>query len=147
MAVPLPTPIVRLVHIANLPLLLQREGLHAPNFAPDDGLTYKPIHNPAIQRRRRIRHIPCGPGGVIHDYAPFYFGQRPPMLLQLHTGRMQGYNEGQSPLIYLVSTAQTIQQSGAQFVFSDGHGIAAYTSWYDDLTHLDQVDWRAVQAK
>ncbi len=95
MSVPLPTLIVRLVHIDNLPLLLQREGLHAPNSAPDDGLAYKPIHNPAIQRRRRIRHIPCGPGGVIHDYAPFYFGQRPPMLLQLHTGRVQGYNEGQ----------------------------------------------------
>jgi len=33
--------------------------------------------------------------GVIHDYASFYFGPRSPMLLQLHTGRVAGYNETQ----------------------------------------------------
>ncbi len=147
MPVPSPTPIVRLMHLDNLPILLQRGELHAPNFAPDDGLIYHPIHNPEIQRRRQLRVIPCGPGGVIHDYVPFYFGPRPPMLLQLHTGQVQGYNEGQMPLIYLVSTVQIAQESGVKFVFSDGHGIAAYTSWYDDLAHLDQVDWEVVRAR
>lgn len=31
------------------------------------------------------------------------------------------------------------QESGCQFVFSDGHGLAAFTDWYDDLEEL--VDW------
>ena len=30
----------------------------------------------------------------MHDYVPFYFGVLSPMLLQLKTGRVTGYNEG-----------------------------------------------------
>jgi hypothetical protein len=30
------------------------------------------------------------------------------------------------------------------FVFSNGHGIAAYTDWYDDLSRLKEVDWEMV---
>lgn len=66
------------------------------------------------------------------------------MLLQLKTGQVEGYNEGQEPLIYLVSTVQTVSHAGAEFVFSDGHGIAAYTDWYDDLADLNKVDWDVV---
>ena len=53
------------------------------------------------------------------------------MLLQLRTGRVPGYDEGQEPLIYLVSTAQAVLDAGTDFVFSDGHGLATFTDWYD----------------
>jgi hypothetical protein len=66
------------------------------------------------------------------------------MLLQLKTGRVAGYTEGQEPLIYLASLAQAVRDSGARFVFSDGHGIAAFTAWYSDLADLDKVDWDMV---
>lgn len=33
-----------------------------------------------------------------------------------------------------------------RYVFSDGHGIAAFTGWYDDLNDLDKVDWQMVTA-
>jgi len=144
--VPIPTPVYRLLHVDNLRVCLQRAALHAPFHTPDDGLAYRTIHNEAIQRDRRERLIPCGPRGVIHDYVSFYFGPRSPMLLQLKTHRVPGYEESQEPLIYLVSTAQAIQRSGTGFVFSDGHGIASYTQWYDDLAYLDRVDWEAVYA-
>lgn len=146
MAIPDPTLILRLTHIDNLPILLQRGGLHAPNTAPSDGLHYKTIHNLEIQAHRRVQPVPCGPGGAIHDYVPFYFGERSPMLYQLYTGRVAGYNEGQEPLIYLVSTAQRVQQQNIPFVFSDGHGIAVFTRWFATLAELDQVDWKAVKA-
>lgn len=66
------------------------------------------------------------------------------MLFQLKSGRVAGYDEGQKPLIYLVSSAQAIAEAGIPFVFSDGHGIAAFTDWYDDLGQLGQVDWNMV---
>jgi hypothetical protein len=66
------------------------------------------------------------------------------MLFQLKTGRVAGYNEGQEPLIYLVSAAQSVAESGQGFVFSDGHGIAFETQWYASLAELDAVDWRMV---
>lgn len=147
MAVPDPTPIMRFIHVGNLHIYLRREGIHAPNFDPDNGMIYKIIHNVDIQLQRRISRIPCGPGGVIHDYVSFYFGPRSPMLYQLHTGWVEGYREGQKPLIYLVSTAQAIRSRGARFVFSDGHGIARFTDWYDNLAHLDKVDWEAVYTR
>lgn len=147
MTVPIPTPIYRFLHVDNLTTCLRRGALHAPNHTPQDGLPYKTIHNVDIQQQRRITRIPCGPGGVIHDYVSFYFGPRSPMLFQLHTGWVTGYTEGQEPLIYAVSTAQAVEQSGTEFVFSDGHGIAGFTQWFDNLADLDKVDWEAVYAK
>jgi len=135
------------MHIDNLNVVLQRGGLHAPHFTPNDGLAYTTIHDTEIQEKRKQKPIPCGPHGVIHDYVPFYFGYLSPMLLKLNSGRVSGYTEGQEPLVYVVSTAQAVAGSGQGFVFSDGHGIAAFTNWFDDLAQLGSVDWGMVYQK
>lgn len=145
MNVPNPTPIYRILHVDNLSVCLRRQALHAPLHAPSDGLVYRTIHNVEVQRKRHAKLVPCGPGGVVHDYVSFYFGPRSPMLFQLHTGWVPGYSDGQEPILYLVSTVQAL--ASAPFVFSDGHGIAAITKWFDDLTDLDRVDWDAVNAR
>ena len=118
--------------------------MYAPKHEPDDGLPYKPIHNTDIQSERNVTHIPLGPKGTIHDYVPFYLGPRPPMLLQLHTGRVPGYGEGQEPLIYLISSVKQVEKSQAKFVFSDGHGVARETKWFDNPSSLDDLDWEAI---
>jgi len=144
MPVPDPVGLYRIVHIDNLPVLLARGALHAPNCTPNDGLRYRTIHSVSVQASRHDRPIRCGPRGTCHDYIPFYFGPLSVMLLNLKTGRVEGYNEGQAPLIYLTSTVQRVVDAGHQFVFSDGHGLATFTDWYDDLARLDQVDWNLV---
>jgi len=146
MTFPIPTPIFRLIHIENLQICLRRGALHAPNCMPQNGFVIRTIHNVEIQQVRRDTTIPCGPGGVIHDYVSFYLRPRSPMLFRLHTGWNTEYDEGQEPLIYLVSTAQLIKESGSAFVFSDGHGIALYTNWYDNLNELDKLDWETIYA-
>jgi hypothetical protein len=65
-------------------------------------------------------------------------------MLNLKTGRVPGYTDGQDPLIYLVSSCQTVDKAGVPFVFSDGHGIANWTDWFDQLADLDKVDWNTV---
>lgn len=149
MTTPVPDPIwlYRIIHIDNLPQLLARGALHAPNFVPDDGLVYRPIHNVDVQAHRHQKSIPCGPGGTLHDYLPFYFGPLSVMLLNLKTGWVAGYTEGQAPLIYLVTTAQHVYKNRCRFVFSDGHGLTSYTAWYDDLADLDKVDWDIVKER
>jgi hypothetical protein len=146
MPIPRPTPVYRLMHIDNLSVVLDQGGMHAPNHPPEGGHDYRAIHNMDIQKVRRQRPIPCGPGGTVHDYVAFYFGPRSPMLFQLNTGRVENYDGGQEPLIYTVSTVEAIAQTGIDFVFSDGHGIAAFTQWFDDLDDLDQVDWDTAYA-
>jgi hypothetical protein len=144
---PNPAPILRFIHVDNLATVIQRERLHAPNYMPNDGLPYRFCHNPEVQGARAEVPIRTGPGGTIHDYVPFYFGYLSPMMLQLKTGQVPGYTEGQELLIYLVSTAQAVASAGMPFVFSDGHGLARYTEWFDDLGRLNEVDWAVVNQR
>jgi len=144
---PNPTPILRFIHVDNLDTIMRRSGLHAPNHVPNDGLPYRFCHDREVQDARAAVNIPVGPGGTIHDYVPFYFGYLSPMMFKLKTGRVAGYNEGQEPLIYLVSSAQAVEAAGLEFVFSDGHGLARFTDWFDDLGRLDAVDWGVVNRR
>ena len=144
---PHPTWLYRLVHVDNLHTLLTRGALHSPNATPNDGLPYRTIHDVNVQANRHVQQITCGPGGCIHDYIPFYFGSLSVMLLKLKSGQVAGYNDGQAPLVYLATKAQSLPQAGCRFVYSDGHGLARFTNWYDDLAHLDAVDWSIVNEK
>jgi hypothetical protein len=144
---PDPTPIYRLIHADNLAVCLSRGALHAPNYTPQDGLLYRTIHREDIQVGRRVHELAVGPRGTIHDYVPFYFGPRSVMLYQLATGWVPGYQEGQEPLIHLVSDCQAVAAAGIGFAFSDGHGLARFTAWYAELADLDRVDWDAVYAR
>jgi len=69
------------------------------------------------------------------------------MLLRLKSGGVEGYDEGQEPMIYLVAHAQDLATQGCKFAFSDGHGLAAFTRWFDDLAALDEIDWESVKAR
>ena len=144
---PSPTQILRFTHVDNLDTIIRRGGLHAPNHVPDDGLNYRFCHSTEVQSARANVPIRMGPGGTIHDYVPFYFGYLSPMMLNLKTGRVEGYSEGQDPLIYLVSSTQAIEAAELGFVFSDGHGLATFTEWFDDLDKLDAVDWTVVNQR
>ena len=65
------------------------------------------------------------------------------MLYRLHTGWNVAH-VSQVNVMYLVSTTKAVQGANLPFVFTDGHGLAAITEWFDDLTQLMLVDWSAV---
>ena len=143
---PDPTPIRRFINLPNLAVYLAHRGMHCPNALPAN-CGWIATHNVQVQTRRGSAAIPCGPGGTILDYVPFYFGTHTPMMLNLHTDRVVGYNHDQRELIYLVSTAQAVQQAAHGFVFSDRHGLLALAEWRDDLADLSIVDWSAVKSR
>ena len=107
-APPASAKIYRIVHKGCLRTLLTRGVLFAPNFTPNDGLPYRTIHNEGVQANRRLANVTCGPCGTIHDYVPFYFGPLSVMLLNLKTGRVPGYEEGQEPIVYLTTTVERV---------------------------------------
>jgi hypothetical protein len=84
---------------------------------------------------------------VVHDYVAFYFGYLSPMMLQLKTGQVAGYDEGQEPLVYLCGTVQAVCESDSRFVFSNGHGISRWTEWKSEVGDLGEVDWEVVNLR
>lgn len=85
-------------------------------------------------------------GGVLHDYVPFYFGFRSPMLYTINRGNVPGCPEGQTPILHLVTTAEAIEAQGLAFAFTDGHAVVNYSEFYDSLVDLDKVDWDIMRA-
>jgi hypothetical protein len=78
---------------------------------------------------------------------PWYFGPRAPMLLPLRDGRVAGYNEGQAPLIHLVTSVQSVEQAGRPWLFTDVHAVLAYATFFDEQAELIRIDWPLMKAK
>jgi len=93
------------------------------------------------------RRVPAGPKGTVGDYVPFYFAPRSPMLYAINSGVVEGYADGQSPVIYLCSTAEAVRKAGLRWVFTEGHADMLFTDFFDDLKDLDKVDWDLMQAR
>lgn len=72
------------------------------------------------------------------------------MLYILHMGNHPDltYKGGQGPIVHLVSDLRaTVAWANSEkrpWAFCDGNAAAHYTSFYDDLADLDNVDWAAV---
>jgi hypothetical protein len=145
-SVPQPTPIIHMTHVTNLPKILSAGQLVATSQLLAQGKAFTNIAYTSIQQQRSAKRIPCGPGGSLDEYVPFYFASRSPMLCAIHNGRVN-CEGGQNAIIHLVSTAQQVASMGRRFVFTNGHGIMSYTDFYDDLAQLGEVDWDMITAK
>lgn len=144
----MPTSIYHITHIDNLPSILKSGGLIANSRLKQRQTNYLDIAHENIQDRRARTEVPCGAGGYLHDYVPFYFAPRSPMLYAIHKQNVDGYSGGQKPIIHLVSQIEAIENSGIAFAFTDGHGIMDYTDFYDDLYALSHViDWDLMESK
>lgn len=135
----------RVIHQNNLHVYLTRRMLHAANHIPQDGLTWRALHNHQVQSRRATTVVPAGPGGVMLDYAPFHFGPRNIFLYNLHTNYVQGvsYSGGQGPLITLVIAVDDVAKV-RRFVFYDGHALSARSICYTNLADLSRLDWPVI---
>ena len=141
---PLPTPIVHLTHVKNLPSIFSAGGILSYNEMLRRELGYQNIAYSHIQTRRASIMVFGASGGSLHNYAPFHFGPKSPMLYAISNGQVPGYEEGQEPLVYLVSTAQAVEEAGLSFAFTDGHAIMRLSEQYFDLSNLDKLSWGVI---
>jgi hypothetical protein len=138
---PEPTPIFHITPIDNLASIARAGALLCKTAAVTQGLAIANIAYEHIQGRRAVRAIPIAPGGTLHNYVPFYFAPRSPMLLTIDRGNVPGCDYRQDDIVHMVAHAQTIRDDGHRFVFSDVHAALDIAQFFDDLGHLREIDW------
>ncbi|MEG4574401.1 DUF4433 domain-containing protein [Microcoleus sp. N3A4] len=143
----MPLPIYHITPIDNLESIIAQSGLLAYNVMLETKTNYTNIAYENIQDRRARIRVPCGAGGVLHDYIPFYFAPRSPMLYTINRGNVKSYSQGQSTVIHLVSSVENIDAAGLSFVFTDGHAVMAFTEFFDDLNDLGAIDWDVMESR
>ena len=83
-----------------------------------DKIYYHDMANQEIQARREGTRIPVGMGGYLHDYVPFYFAPRSPMLYYLKKQKST-----QNDIVYFMTNIKTINQYALSYVFTDAHAF------------------------
>ena len=132
-------PLYGVTHGRMLPSLAEH-GILCRRAVRAQGVDFQTISNEEIEELRSQTIVPCGPRGSLHEYVPFYFGPRSPMMYRISCRNLPSYDQGQRPLVYLVTSIIKVVEAGLRFVFSDGHPIMALTEFFDDTARLDAVD-------
>jgi hypothetical protein len=126
-------------HIDNLPGLL-RHGFLANNHPRFPG-KHRSIAAAGIQDRRAQMVVPCGPGGCVHDYVPFYFGSISPMLL----GVVNAKNVDQYDILYFEFSIALAARKDAIFTNASAN-TSIPPDFYSDPADLARLDWAAIDS-
>lgn len=140
---PVPNP-VRLFHItaiANLTAICHAGALLSKNRSATVGVGYQNIAHGGAQGIRAAKPLPNPPGGAVHDFVPFYFAPRSPMLSAIHAGKVAGCTVPQQDVVHLETTVERVMAQGVPFVFYDRNATLAYSKPYTDVARLDAVAW------
>lgn len=138
--------IFRIVHISNVPSILDQGGLHCQNSADLDP-NYINIGNTSLIDKRTRRFVPIPPGGPLSDYVPFYFTPFSIMMYNIKTGYGGITPRENKDIVMFVSSIHRLEELAVPFVFTNQHAYAVDTEFYSDLQHLGKIDWPLLQLR
>ena len=138
--------IFRIVHISNVPSILDQSGLHCQN-SDDLDPNYVNIGNASLIDKRTRRYVPIPPGGPLSDYVPFYFTPFSIMMYNIKTGYGGITRRDNTDIVMFVSSIHRLDELGVPFVFTNQHAYAVDTEFYNDLRDLDEIDWPLLQRR
>lgn len=128
-----------MTHRDNLPWILEH-GLHCPTSATlDPG--FVAIGRDEIIDRRASRSVPCGSGGVLADYVPFYFTPRSIMAYNINTGHNGLRQRRSDELVVLTTSIPRLLERSIAFVFYDGQAMLAESTCHVHAADLPAIDW------
>ncbi len=149
------TYIYRILHIDNLPHILRSGLISGVNHVSADkdyvGIGEKDL----IDKRKneevaifnsRVKICPCC------EYIPFYFAPRSVMLLRIQTGNNLPKVDPDKIVYFIFKLSEIIEE--IDYLFTDGHGYAKISRWFDDLDYLNELSkddlerkhWRNTEA-
>ena len=139
--------IYHITHCKNVQKIIERGQLLAHKAMVENGLSYVNIAHYTIRYKREQTRVPVRPYGFLNEYVPFYFAPRSPMLYAIHKGNVEGYEEGQSSVVYLISSTKIVGNSDLEFVFTDGHPVMSLTKFFNSTNYLNELDWSVMSSK
>lgn len=144
MTIPNPTRLFHMTAISNLEAIIQSGSLLCKNRGLTNGIAYQNIAHAGAQGARATKHVPDPPGGTIHDYVPFYFAPRSPMLYAINAGNVQGCDIRQADILYFETSVQNVAGASLEFVFYDHNATLSFSKPYTDVMHLKHVAWELI---
>jgi hypothetical protein len=134
------THVSHLAAIAQVGRLSDSAAQAAPSFTMEVG-------NVGIKEQRRRRTVPVPPGGVVADYAPFYFAPRSPMMSAIANGKVPTYRRTCDELVYLVSSVERVMELQLPAIFTDRNAVLRIARFSTDPVDLDaMIDWELMEA-
>jgi hypothetical protein len=133
-----------MTHIENIPHIFQYGITHAdsPNANPD----YVPIGDNSLISRRNDFIVPDG--RTLGEYIPFYFGVCMPMLYVIQNGFNAVKATPAEDIVYCITSVQQIINHQLDFVFTDGHAVDSFSSFYSlpDINNIEHyIDQNAIK--
>lgn len=141
MTVPSPVRLFHITATANLAEICATGHLCSKTVGQLVGINYQNIAHQGAQGARAVRAVPNPPGGVVHDYVPFYFAPRSPMLHAIEGGKVAGCQWRQADILHFETTVERVTADNYPFVFYDRNATLAFSVPYTDLAHLNAVAW------
>jgi hypothetical protein len=145
--VPVPCRIFRIVHYDNLAGIIEQGGMWCGAEMLRRGLPYKQIGLHSLTANRKDKTVPVGKGGNLSDYVAFHFCARSIMLCQIHSGMVETYQEGQEPVLHLVTTVERVRELDLPYAFTDRHAKTRIAGFFDDHNDLGRVDWDIIKSQ
>lgn len=124
-----------MTHIENIPHIFQYGITHAdsPNANPG----YIPIGDCSLISSRNDFIVPGG--RTLGEYIPFYFGICMPMLYVIQKGFNAVKTTPAEDIVYCITSVQQIVNHQLNFVFTDGHAVDSFSSFYS-LPDIDNIE-------
>ncbi len=146
--------IYHITHINNLASIVTNHGLVSDARRITNKLSCSLVGMSNIkQRRLQEIEVSCYSGTKVGQYVPFYFCPRSIMLYILDRGNHPEitYQEGQKSIIHLQADLNLVvnwaNTQGANWAFSDRNAGSSLATFYNCLSHLNQLNWSAIAAK
>ncbi len=131
----------RILHFDNLEFILEKGKITHSNHRDADA-RYVGIGEDDLIRLRKSQKITTVNSNKNYcpsnDYISFYFHYRSVMLYRIQTGHKVQKRDA-SEIIYLVFKLDEILPD-IEYLFTDGHGYARFTRWFDDISLINELD-------
>lgn len=142
----MPRLLYHFVHLDTLPGIFDEGALLSTNELERRGRRpARSIASERLQERRARTRVPLG--GTLHDYVPFYFAPRSPMLFRIGKEWVERGQGDPQDVVYLVSSVERVVAEALPFTFTPYHAVTRPNEFLTRVEELDRVDWALMESR